>query len=140
MSITVGLFEAVFFRGFVLNRLEASFGPVLGVGGAALLYALYHVGYGMASVQMVFLFGLGVVYAVAFRIVDNILVVWPLLTPMGGFFANLTAGDINLPWASIAGFGDVLVLMAAAVIMALRRERKQRARAAATPTPAVVRR
>ncbi len=140
MSITVGLFEAVFFRGFVLNRLEASFGPVLGVGGAALLYALYHVGYGMESVQMVFLFGLGVVYAVAFRIVDNILVVWPLLTPMGGFFANLTAGDIKLPWASIAGFGDVLVLMAAAVIIAVRRERKQRARAAATPTPAVVRR
>ena len=71
MSITVGLFEAVFFRGFVLSRLEASFGPVLGVGGAALLYALYHVGYGMESVQMVFLFGLGVVYAVAFRIVGQ---------------------------------------------------------------------
>ena len=107
---------------------------MLGVGGAAVLYALYHVGYGMGLAEMVFLLGLGVVYAVAFRIVDNILVVWPLLTPMGAFFANLTAGDIKLPWASIAGFGDVLVLMAAAVILAFRRERKQHSRPDATQT------
>ena len=33
MSLTVGLFEAVFFRGFVQTRLEASFGPIAGVGG-----------------------------------------------------------------------------------------------------------
>ena len=69
MSLTVGLFEAVFFRGFVQIRLTAMFGPVVGVGGAAALYALYHVGYGMGPTEMVFLFGLGVVYAVAFGMV-----------------------------------------------------------------------
>ena len=138
MSVTVGLFEAIFFRGFVLSRLEASFGPVLGVGGAALLYGLYHVGYGMQTAEMVFLFGLGVVYTVAYRIVGNILVVWPLLTPMGAFFANLTAGDIKLPWASIAGFGDVLVLMAVAVIIAFRRERKLRVTATGKTTQTLV--
>ena len=37
---------------------------------------------------MMFLFGLGVVYAVAFGIVHNLLVLWPLLTPLGGFFAT----------------------------------------------------
>ena len=138
MSLTVGLFEAIFFRGFVLGRLEAAFGPVLGVGGAALLYALYHVGYGMALAEMAFLFGLGVVYTVAFRIVGNILVLWPLLTPLGGFFANVTAGEIKLPWASIAGFLDVLVLMAAAVIIAFRRERKQRTLAEQRAVPTSV--
>jgi hypothetical protein len=80
----------------------------------------------MALSEMAFLFGLGVVYTVAFRVVGNILVLWPLLTPLGGFFANVTAGDIKLPWASIAGFVDVLALMGAAVIIAVRRERKQR--------------
>jgi len=67
LSLTVGLFEAIFFRGFVQGRLEDSFGTVPAVAGAALLYALYHVGYGMAGREMVFLFSLGVVYAIAYR-------------------------------------------------------------------------
>jgi membrane protease YdiL (CAAX protease family) len=134
MSLTVGLFEAVFFRGFIQPRLTAMFGPVLGVGGAAALYALYHLGYGMNPTEMVFLFGLGVVYAIAFGVVRNLLVIWPFLTPLGGFFANLSAGGFDLPWASILGFVDVLAVMVAAVVLAFRRERR-RARATA---PAVV--
>ena len=46
-SLTVGLFEAVFFRGFVQTRLEASFLPAVGVGGAAALFVVYRVGCGM---------------------------------------------------------------------------------------------
>ena len=126
MALTVGLFEAVFFRGFVQTRLEAAFGPVPGAAGAAALYALYHVGYGMGLGEMLFLFGLGVVYAVAFAQVRNVLVLWPLLTPVGGFFANLTAGDIHLPWISILGFADVVAVMVAAVAIAGLRERRAR--------------
>jgi membrane protease YdiL (CAAX protease family) len=111
MSLTVGVFESIFFRGFIQNRLEASFGPVLGIGLAAALYGLYHFGYGMGSDEIVFLAGLGVVYAVAFSATRNVLVLWPLLTPLGSLFNNLEAGDIALPWASMAGFGDVLIAM-----------------------------
>ena len=125
LSLTVGLFEAVFFRGFIQARLEASFGPVVGVGGAAVLYAAYHVGYGMGATEMLFLLGLGVVYTVAFRIVRNLLVLWPLLTPMGAFFANVSSGDITMPWLAIAGFADVLAVMVAAVFVAHRRERRK---------------
>jgi len=124
LSLTVGLFEAVFFRGFVQTRLEASFGIPAGVVGAAILYALYHVGYGMGGSEMVFLFGLGVVYAIAYRLAGNIVVLWPLLTPIGAFFNNLQAGDIVLPWASIAGFADVLAVMAAIIWLAARHERR----------------
>jgi hypothetical protein len=124
LSVTVGLFEAVFFRGFVQGRLEASFGAPAGVAGAAALYALYHVGYMMGASEMLFLFGLGVVYAIAYRIVGNVLVLWPLLTPIGAFFNNVEAGDIVLPWASIAGFADVLALMAVVVWLAARHERR----------------
>ena len=105
MAITVGLFEAIFFRGFIQGRLEASFGVAPAVLGAAALYALYHVGYGMEAREMVFLFGLGVVYAIAYRLTENVLVLWPLLIPMGSFYAQLDSGDLveELPWASIAG-------------------------------------
>jgi membrane protease YdiL (CAAX protease family) len=133
MSLVVGFFEAVFFRGFIQNRLEASFGTGAGVAGAAVLYSLYHVGYGMGFEEMWFLLGLGVVYAVVFRLVGNVLVLWPLLTPLGAFFNNLEAGDMELPWASIAGFADVGMIMAAAVWVAHRRIRKRRTPIARTP-------
>lgn len=125
LSLTVGFFEAVFFRGFIQTRLESSFGPIAGVGGAAALYALYHVGYGMGPGEMLFLFGLGVVYSVAFAVVHNVAVLWPLLVPLGSFYNNLENGDISMPWASILGFADVLALMAAAVWLALRRQRRE---------------
>jgi len=54
---------------------------VRGVGGAALLYGLYHVGYGMGGADIVFLVGLGVVYAVVFALARNVIAIWPLLTP-----------------------------------------------------------
>ena len=43
------------------------------------------------------------------------LILWPLLTPLGSFFNAGDSGDIELPWASIAGFLDVLAVMAVAV-------------------------
>jgi uncharacterized protein len=116
----------VFFRGFVQNRLEAQFGPVVGIGAAAGLYGLYHVGFGMGTDELLFLGGLGVVYAIAFALVRNMLVLWPLLTPLGSFFANVEAGDIELPWASIAGFVDVVGLMVLVVWLAHRHERRRR--------------
>ena len=89
MSLVVGFFEAVFFRGFVQGRLEASFGAVPAVAGAALLYGAYHVGYGMGVSDLWFLLALGVVYAVAYQLTTNVLILWPMLTPMGAFFNNL---------------------------------------------------
>jgi fumarate reductase subunit D len=95
------------------------------VAGAALLYALYHVGYGMGGEEIWFLFGLGVVYAIIYRLTTNILILWPLLTPLGAFFNSLQSGDIELPWASILGFVDVGILMAVAVWLAHRHIRKR---------------
>lgn len=125
MSLVVGLFEAVFFRGFIQARLEASFGVIPAVGGAAILYALYHVGYGMGADEMWFLFGLGVVYAIIYRLTSNILILWPLLTPLGAFFNNLESGDIELPWESILGFADVAIVMAVTIWLARRHIRKR---------------
>ena len=126
MSLTVGAFETVFFRGFVQTRLSASFGRAPGIAIAAALYAVYHVGYGMSGEGMIFLFGLGIVYAVAFDLTRNVLVLWPLLTPLGSFFNNLNSGDIELPWAAILGFADVLGLMVASIWLGHRRLQRTR--------------
>jgi membrane protease YdiL (CAAX protease family) len=122
------MFESVFFRGFIQNRLTEQFGHAIGVAGAAGAYGLYHVGYGMGLTQIGFLTGLGVVYSVAFSITRNVVVLWPLLTPLGSFYANVTAGDIDLPWASILGFVDIAALMLAAFWFADRAHRRQLAR------------
>jgi len=124
MSLMVGFFEAVFFRGFIQTRLSASFGPVAGVAAAAALYALYHVGYGMGFREIAFLFGLGLVYGIAYACVSSVLVLWPVLIPIGSFFNNLQSGNIALPWAAIAGFFDVTAIMFAAIWLAHRRERR----------------
>lgn len=99
-------------------------GRIPGIALAAALYSVYHVGYGMSGEGMAFLFGLGVVYAVAFALVRNVLVLWPVLTPLGSFFNNLNSGDIDLPWEAILGFADVLGLMVAAVWLGHRRLQK----------------
>ena len=124
MALPVGLFEAVFFRGFIQNRLEASFGLVPAIPVAAGLYGLYHIGYGMGLNEVVFLAGLGIVYAVAFRVAGSILVLWPLLTPLGSLFNQMQGGDIVLPMESILGFADVIGLMVAAIWFARRHERR----------------
>ena len=126
MSLVVGLFEAVFFRGFVQGaargrirpgrRRRRRRGPVRGVPRR-----LWD---GLLGDW--FLPGLGVVYAVAYRLTSNVLIVWPLLTPVGAFFNNLDSGDIELPWASLMGFADVALLMAAAIWLAHRRLRRGR--------------
>ena len=124
MALVVGVFESIFFRGFVQNRLEEAFGPVAGLAGAAILYGVYHVGYGMGGGEIAFLTGLGLVYATAFALTRSVLVLWPLLTPLGSFFNAVEGGDIELPWASIAGFADVLAVMVLALWLAHRHLRK----------------
>jgi len=130
MALVVGVFEAIFFRGFVQTRLEAAFGPVAGIAGAAVLYGVYHVGYGMGGDELAFLTGLGIVYAVAFAQTRSALILWPLLTPLGSFFNAVDSGDIDLPWASIAGFVDVLAVMAVAAWWGARHARRLRDRQA----------
>ena len=125
MSLMVGLFEAIFFRGFVQTRLSASFGPIPGVIAAAILYAVYHVGYGMGLAEMAFLFALGLVYGVAYACVNNVLVLWPVLIPLGSFYNNVRSGGIELPWAAIAGFVDVMAIMLTVILLARRRERRK---------------
>lgn len=115
MALAVGLFEAVFFRGWLQLRFEAAFGLVPGLILGALAYSLYHVGYGMTGEEMLFLFGLGLTFGAFFRLTKNVFLLWPFYTPIGGLYTNLREG-LALPFEATYGFVIVLGLMAAIII------------------------
>ena len=118
MVIVVGLFEAVFFRGWLQLRFEEAFGLVPSLILGALCYSLYHVGYGMASDELLFLFGLGLAFAAFFRLTKSVAVLWPFYTPIGGLYTNLSEG-LTMPFEATYGFLLTLGLMTGVTILAV---------------------
>ena len=123
LALAIGFFEAVFWRGWVLLRLEEAFGfvPALILGSA--LYAAYHIGYGMPASEMVFLFFIGVMYAVTFRITKNVFILWPIFQPMGQLVTLIKDG-LSLPLPAAIGFIEALILMLVLVWLAERYHKK----------------
>jgi membrane protease YdiL (CAAX protease family) len=119
MALAVGLFEAIFFRGWLQLRFEEAFGVVPGLLLAALCYSLYHVGYGMDVQELVMLFFLGVTFGAMFRLTKNVFLLWPFYTPVGGLFTNLSEGLV-MPFEASYGFLLTLGLMAALIVVAWR--------------------
>jgi len=117
MSLTVGLFEAIFFRGWLQLRFEDAFGLVPGLLLGALGYSLYHIGYGMEGEELVVLFFLGVTFGAMFRLTKNIMVLWPFYTPVGGLFTTLNDG-LTMPFEATYGFLLTLGLMVGIIILA----------------------
>lgn len=116
MSLAVGLFEAVFFRGWLQLTFERAFGLVPGLAIAAGAYSLYHVGYGMDAGTLVELFYYGLIFGGLFRLTSNILVVWPFYTPVGALYSRLVDG-LELPFPATYGFLIVLAMMFIAMMM-----------------------
>jgi hypothetical protein len=123
LSLAIGFFEALFWRGWVLLRLEEAFGVIPAILLGSLLYAAYHVGYAMPLNEMVFLFFIGVMYAIAFRLTKNIFILWPVFQPMGQL-VTLTKEGLELPLLSSLGFVEVLIGMLVLVWLAGRYARK----------------
>jgi membrane protease YdiL (CAAX protease family) len=110
LALSMGFFEAFFWRGWVLLRLEEAFGIIPAILLGSFLYAAYHIGYGMTVRDMAFLFSVGIVFAVIFRLTRNVFILWPILQPMGQL-VTLTKEGLTLPFAATFGFLDVVVLM-----------------------------
>jgi uncharacterized protein len=117
LALAIGFFEALFWRGWVLLRLEEAFGIIPGILLGSLLYAAYHIGYGMPSSEMMFLFFIGIMFAVVFRLTKNILIIWPIFQPMGQM-VTLIKDRLALPLLAALGFAEVLILMLVLVWLA----------------------
>ena len=85
---------------------------------SALLYSLYHVGYGMTGREMLFLFCLGVTFGAVFRLTKSVFVLWPFCTPAGSLYTNVTEG-LTMPFEATYGFILALALMAALIVLAV---------------------
>lgn len=123
LSLTIGFFEAIFWRGWVLLRLEESFGIIPAILLGSLLYAAYHIGYAMPLSEMVFLFFIGMMYAVVFRLTKNIFILWPIFQPMGQLVTLLKDG-LDLPLLASLGFIETLIGMIVLVWLAGRYAKK----------------
>jgi uncharacterized protein len=132
LSLAIGFFEALFWRGWVLLRLEEAFGliPALLVGSA--LYAAYHIGYGMTAGEMIFLFFIGLLYGAAFLLTKNIFILWPVFQPMGQM-VTLVKDGLDLPTIAALGFIEALAIMLALVWLAGRYARKHSSSTAVSP-------
>lgn len=124
LALAIGFFEAVFWRGWVLLRLEEAFGVVPAVLVGSALYAAYHIGYGMPASEMLFLFFVGLMFAVAFRITKSVFVLWPIFQPTGQLI-TLIRDRLALPLAATLGFVEVLIVMGALVWLAARYQRRR---------------
>jgi hypothetical protein len=136
MALAVGLFEAIFFRGWLQLRFEDAFGPVPGLILGALCYSLYHIGYGMTANELLFLFGLGLTFGAVFRLTKNVFVLWPIYTPVGGLYTNLSEG-LTMPFEATYGFVLTLGLILAAFVTAgvLRRKKEEAPATSVTGKP-----
>ena len=110
LALCIGFFEAIFWRGWVLMRLEESFGVIPAIILGSALYAAYHFGYGMPSSEMVFLFFIGIMFAVIFRLTKNIFILYPIFQPMGQLI-TLVKDGLTLPLVSSLGFVDAMIAM-----------------------------
>jgi hypothetical protein len=125
MALAVGLFEAIFFRGWLQLQFEAAFGLVPGLIAAALCYSLYHIGYGMTGEEMLFLFGLGLTFGAFFRLTKNVFILWPFYTPVGSIFTNLNE-DLTLPFEATYGFLLTIGSMVGVIVWAFIYHNKER--------------
>ncbi|MEJ2011176.1 MAG: type II CAAX endopeptidase family protein [Anaerolineales bacterium] len=123
LALSIGLFEAIFWRGWVLLRLEESFGLIAALLIGSLLYAAYHVGYAMPVREMAFLFVIGLIYALVFRLTKSIFILWPLLQPMGQL-VTLLEDRLTLPTLAALGFFEVLIVMWIVIWLAARYSKK----------------
>ena len=123
LALCIGFFEAVFWRGWVLMRLEESFEtiPAILLGSAA--YAAYHIGYGMPSSEMVFLFFIGILFAVDFCLTKNIFILYPIFQSTGQL-VTLVKDGLKLPVLTSLGFIEVLAVMFVLVWLAGRYQKK----------------
>jgi membrane protease YdiL (CAAX protease family) len=119
MVLAVGLFEAVFFRGWLQLRFEKAFGLIPGLLLGALCYSFYHIGYGMEVQEMAMLVFLGLTFGAMFRLTKSIFVLWPFYTPVGGLFNNLSEG-LAMPFEATYGFLLTLGLMALLIGLSLK--------------------
>ncbi len=112
LAVVAGLFEAIFFRGWMQLRFEDAFGIIPSILLASVFYSLYHMGYpGWATAEtLTILFFVGIMYAVLFRLTKNILIIWTFAIPVGEVY-DLVKHETIMPFEAIYGYVFTTILI-----------------------------
>ncbi len=76
--------------------------------------------------EISFLFFIGVLYAVTFRLTKSVFLLWPIFQPMGQM-VTLVCDGLPLPFLATVGFLEILIVMLVLVWLADRSYRKRHA-------------
>jgi membrane protease YdiL (CAAX protease family) len=114
-----GIFEVVFFYGFLRHYFEMAFGIVPSILLASVFYSLHHIGFEVQMrgnpwvKELSKLTAVGVLYAAVYRIAGGALAIYPLFWGVGaGSDVLLTKEGGDFPWRNAM---VVLLLMMAAI-------------------------
>jgi hypothetical protein len=77
----------------------------------------------MPASEMVFLFFIGLMFAVVFRLTKSIFILWPVFQPMGQL-VTLVKDGLELPLLASLGFFEVLIAMLVLVWLAARYQKQ----------------
>lgn len=126
----LALFEPLFVFGWLQGRFERDFGALPAILLAALGYALYHVGYlpGQMSGQ----FYSAVVFAVCFRLTQNLAVAWPALWAANSAWLCLGANACFYTWDMATAQGVALALELAFIALCVVIQRRRTAQPGGT--------
>ncbi|OGY43525.1 MAG: hypothetical protein A2731_03795 [Candidatus Buchananbacteria bacterium RIFCSPHIGHO2_01_FULL_39_8] len=111
LEITLGLFYAIFFHGWIQMRFEHAFGAMPAILITTILFTFHHVAYG-EPISLLYMghFVGGLILAAIFRITRNILILWPFFISAAGLIYDLGLG-LRLPFEATYGYTGVLILM-----------------------------
>lgn len=111
LAMFIGFFETIFWRGWVQMRLEAAFGIAPAIVLSAALYALHYLAYGTPAAALMPLFFAGLLYAIIFRLTNNVLIIWPVFLPMRLLINLINDGATITPVAVLGLFGAWLFML-----------------------------
>jgi membrane protease YdiL (CAAX protease family) len=88
-----GIFEMVFFYGFLRHQFEQSFGIIPGIVLASMFYSFHHAGFQPEFMKLLFV---GIMYASVFRITKNVFIIFGSQEQLQGFWTLTKAISVLL--------------------------------------------
>lgn len=81
--LCTGVFEVIFFYGFLRTLFERAFGVIPAILLAAVFYSFHHIGFQPEFLQLFFV---GVMYAVIYRAGNSVLLIYPFFWGVGASY------------------------------------------------------
>jgi membrane protease YdiL (CAAX protease family) len=120
---TAILWEPLFIYGWLQIRFERAFGIVPSILLTGLSFAAYHIGANYPPVALAMLLAVGLLFAMAFRITTNLLVVWPLASGLGSSLGTLIGG-LQFTWEHVTVWSVILGIQLIVIVFTWYKQNK----------------